>query len=447
MRIRLFNTYSKIADDNGDSVILAPDVHSRLRTELSYQDGRNTVSLYQSRKPFGWTFPTGLVTQVRDILSEYYPVTIDDWRKHVPDSDVSYRWNPEQVPHSYQFDAVAAAAKRSRGICYMGTGGGKTITGARIIHDLGKRAFVVVISELAWRDTLEGYQKYFIGADIRVWAGDCKELGDITITTIQSLTAASRTHNNLWKHFLDSDIVILDEVHTTSGPGAWGNCILESNAFYRFGMSGTPYRGVEENDILLRAATGKVFYEKKSKDLQEINRLAQSKIVYHRFDMSPDKLIYDPDYNLAIVENEERNNFIAKIAKSSDVITAIGVVQIRHAEILSQLTGYPILHGQLPKKAKIAMRNALKSGSVPGVIATSILTASADYPPLKRFIDASAQQSRNVVIQRKGRVLRLHNEELAEYIGILDEFNDIYRMKARTCIAHFEKEGWEVEIV
>lgn len=439
IQIKLFNTYSKLECDYP----LEDKVFAELRSEISYVKGNYKPSLFARRPGIGWTFPTGLLSQVSTLLRKYHQVEILDYRNHVENSDAKYVWNPDVTLYPYQHEAAALAVEKTRGIVYAGTGGGKTRISARTIYKLQKKAFVVVINSLAWQDTYDGYRQYFQYADIGVWAGDRKEIGDITIVTIQALTRALETKSALWRAFLQADIVMLDEIHTTAGPGAWGRCILESTAYYKFGLSGTPYRGREEDDILLRAATGKIFFKKMALELQEGNYLAQSKIVFHKFDMKD--TIHSPDYETAIVNNVERNKFIAEIALRSKLVTAISVTQIKHAEILSNLTGYLLFHGQESKKAKMAIREGLKAGDIPGVVATSILTASADYPPLKRFIDASAGRSRNAVIQKKGRALRLYEGELAEYHGIMDEFNDVYRNNARDCVSHFEKEGWEVE--
>lgn len=441
IHLKLFNTYSKLDCDSP----LPDNVFRELRQELSYVSGNYNPSLFAKRPGIGWCFPTGLLSQVAPLLRKYYDVDILDYRKHVENSDAQYVWNPDIKLHPYQHEAAALAVEKTRGIVYAGTGGGKTRISARTIFKLQKKAFVVVINSLAWQDTYEAYRSYFQFADIGVWAGDKKEIGDITIVTIQALTMANKSNNALWKAFIQADIVMLDEIHTTAGPGAWGQCILDSPAYYKFGLSGTPYRGREEDDILLRAATGKVFFKKMAVELQEENFLAQSKIIFHRFDTSKESRIYSPDYETAIVNNVERNKFITEIALRSKLVTAISVTQIKHAEILSDMTGYLLFHGQETKKAKAAIRDGLKAGDIPGVVATSILTASADYPPLKRFIDASAGRSRNAVIQKKGRALRLFEGELAEYHGIMDEFNDIYRNNARDCVSHFEKEGWVVE--
>lgn len=441
IQIKLFNTYSKIDTELPDNIF------SELRKEISWNNNGRPSSLYMRRPGIGWTFPTGLLSQVTAILRKYYEVSILDYRTHVDNSEATYEWNPDVTLYPYQHEAAALAVEKTRGIVYAGTGGGKTRISARTIFKLQRKAFVVVINTNAWQDTYDGYKNYFRRADIGVWAGDRKEIGDITIVTIQSLTLASKNNNALWRAFLQADIVMLDEIHTTAGPGAWGKCILDSPAYYKFGLSGTPYRGREEDDILLRAATGKIFFKKMAVELQEGNFLAQSKIFFHKFDMPEASRIYSPDYETAIVNNMERNQFIADIAKRSNLVTAISVTQIKHAEILSEMTGYLLFHGQESKKAKAAIRDGLKAGDIPGVVATSILTASADYPPLKRFIDASAQGSRAVVVQKKGRALRLFGGEIAEYHSIMDEFNDIYRNKARDCVGHFEKEGWEVEYV
>ncbi len=176
IHLKLFNTYSKLDCDSP----LPDSVFRELRQELTYVSGNYTPSLFAKRPGIGWCFPTGLLSQVAPLLRKYYEVDILDYRKHVDNSDAQYVWNPDIKLHPYQHEAAALAVEKTRGIVYAGTGGGKTRISARTIFKLQKKAFVVVINSLAWQDTYDAYRSYFRFADIGVWAGDRKEIGDIT---------------------------------------------------------------------------------------------------------------------------------------------------------------------------------------------------------------------------------------------------------------------------
>lgn len=453
MQIQLYNSYSKIVGE------IEPALFKALRDSLSYIDGERIVHLYVSRQPgLGWCFPTGLIAQVIEVISMHGGAApeIEDRRRHVPNSEVTYHWNTEWTPYHYQFKASAELVKKTRGIAHMGTGGGKTITSARIIYALQRKSFVVVINTDAWMDTVAAYRKYLGNASVAVWGGPFKDIGDVTVVTIQALTQAKQKPNSvLWRAFQQADLVILDEVHMTAGGGQWGQCIMESPAYYKFGMTGSPYRGKDDNDILLRAATGRIQFVATAVDLQEQGYLAQSEITFHAFNMVSDLISYE--YKDAIVLNAERNQFVADLVKSITTrfesegkpvpVMAISVQHIEHAEILAQMTGFVVYHGQLPTPVKAAIRSGLKDGSLRGIVATGVLTASADYPQLKIMIDASAFGSHSTLVQKKGRELRQWESEIAEYHGIIDEFVGNYKQKSLERIEHFKKEGWEVKIV
>jgi superfamily II DNA or RNA helicase len=453
MQIQLYNSYSKIVGN------IEPALFKALRDSLSYIDGERIVHLYVARQPgLGWCFPTGLIAQVIEVISMHGGTApeIEDRRRHVPNSEVIYHWNTDYNLRAYQHTAVAKMVAKTRGIAWMGTGGGKTITSARIIHNLGRRAFVCVISTDAWMDTVASYRSYLGNSAVAVWGGKFKDIGDVTVVTIQALTQAKQKPNSiLWRAFQQADLVILDEVHMTAGGGQWGQCIMESPAYYKFGMTGSPYRGKDDNDILLRAATGRIQFIATAVDLQEQGHLAQSEIIFHSFSMVSDLISYE--YKDAIVLNAERNQFVADLVKSITTrfesegkavpVMAISVQHIEHAEILAQMTGFVVYHGQLPTPVKAAIRSGLKDGSLRGIVATGVLTASADYPQLKIMIDASAFGSHSTLVQKKGRELRQWESEIAEYHGIIDEFVGNYRQKSLERVEHFKKEGWEVKII
>lgn len=436
LKINLTNLYSYINDP------IPQDIFNFLKNKLNYSLNENRVLYLIHGKPEKAYFLTGLYSFIKYYLSEAgYILEVNDMRKHTG-YEVNYKWNPERVLRYYQKEAVNVAVRATRGVLNLGTGSGKTTIAANIIASLKRNAFVIVNTTLALKDTYQDFLKCFPYNNVKCYGDGNKDIGDITICTIQSLL---KMNSKLEEAFKNTDIIIWDEVHNTIGPGKYRKIPTLTDAFYRFGLTATAYRNIQNQELLMFGYTGRIIYQKHATDLQSENFLAKSKVYFVNFEH---KYSYE-DYLESIVKNEERNNLITELALhfSKNYITAISVLLKEHGEILSEKTGFVFLHGSLEKEKKEAIRNLLKTGKLKGVIATKILTASADFPMLKVFINATAEKSRVSIIQKKGRILRKFLDLNAFQIDIYDKYSSKYENNSKMRIEFFKKEGWDSEIL
>lgn len=421
----------------------------------SYKSGRwdGVYHLYQSS--YGeQKFPTGMIHDVIEVLkSKSVEYEVVDKRIKPSSETFGFQWNSSfRELRDYQREAVEIAKRRTRGIIRLPTGSGKMLVAAKIIQELGKRATIFVVTQEALKDTYEEFCEAIIGAKIGRWSGGDKELGDIVVATIQSLYEKNRNGaKELFDHYVNSDVVIFDEVHSTGANEYYALSKL-TNAFYKFGQSGTPFRG-DGKDILLQAATGRIIYKKTTKELQEMGFLAQSKVLFFKSKMPTNQteetlaqLTPHDKYRATVVENDNRNALIKEIFKKyANQPTLVIVKSEQHLKFLSDYLGIPLVYGKSAKGYRKAVQEQLRSGEMWAVCATKVYDQSVNLPTLKIAINCAGHSPKNAQIQRLGRILRNSGGKDALFIDIWDEWEPSVLMHSKNRLDYLKEEGHDIE--
>jgi DNA excision repair protein ERCC-3 len=328
------------------------------------------------------------------------------------------------------------------------------LVAARIIQELGHKAMIFVVTEEAVRDTYEEFCEAIVGAKIGRWSGSKKEVGDITVCTIQSLYEKNRGGaKELFEAFKECDVVIFDEVHAT-GAYEYYNIAKLSHAFYKFGQSGTPFRG-DGKDILLQAATGRIIYKKTTKELQEMGYLAESKVLFFKTKMPSDQthetlaeLQPHDKYRATIIENDHRNALIKAVFKKyANQPTLVIVKSQDHLKFLSDYLGIPLVYGKSSKGYRKAVQDQLRSGEMWAVVATKVYDQSVNIPALKIAINCAGHSPKNAQIQRLGRILRQSGGNGALFIDFWDEFNESPLVHSKNRLDYLKEEGHDIEVL
>lgn len=101
------------------------------------------VELFRQNNSGKWFFPVGLLSKVTRIF-DLHGVNYEIEGLTLPGrGEVEYEWPAEIDFREYQADAVSDALASGSGIISMPTGGGKTLTGLRLIHELRHPALVM----------------------------------------------------------------------------------------------------------------------------------------------------------------------------------------------------------------------------------------------------------------------------------------------------------------
>ena len=421
----------------------------------SFKSGRwdGVYHLYESS--YGvQKFPLGMIHDVIEIFKSHPELKYEvcDARRK-PEHKFNWGWNNSfRELRDYQTEAVDAAKKRTRGIIRLPTGSGKMLVAAKIIQELGHKAMIFVVTEEAVRDTYEEFCEAITGAKIGRWSGSKKEVGDITVCTIQSLYEKNRGGaKELFETFKQCDVVIFDEVHATGAYEYYGIAKL-SSALYKFGQSGTPFRG-DGKDILLQAATGRIIYKKTTRELQDTGYLAESKVLFFKTKMPSNQthetlaeLQPHDKYRTTIIENDHRNALIKAVFKKyANQPTLVIVKHEQHLKFLSDYLGIPLVYGKSSKGYRKAVQDQLRSGEMWAVIATKVYDQSVNIPALKIAINCAGHSPKNAQIQRLGRILRQSGGNGALFIDFWDEFNEAPLVHSKNRLDYLKEEGHEIE--
>tara|TARA_R110000824_G_scaffold102755_1_gene244536 strand:- start:3980 stop:5347 length:1368 start_codon:yes stop_codon:yes gene_type:complete len=318
----------------------------------------------------------------------------------------------------YQKYLIEEAIERKSCIIKAPTGSGKTLVMGGLLKALtGKKGIVFFNKKQLLHQTYKFLTEH--GVEVGIAFGDGVDIKDITLCTIQSVDKI------IMSHLEDSDFIMFDEIHEFAR-GKLATKVLKSfpAASIRIGMTATPPTE-KYSKLSLTSFLGK-----------EIEYVTAEELVAEGYLTPPSiQMIAMPDieidayenqsymeiYNGYIVENDERNNMIADIARNitgdkSKVL--ILTKNLKHAETLHKL-----LPGSFKLEGKDSLQdreNVLQSFvGAPGpsiIIGTIIFQTGVDIPELTHLINARGLKSEIATVQALGRTLRKHENKSKVFI-------------------------------
>lgn len=413
------------------------------------------------------TFPAGLADLVLQELRKHkVHVQLDD-RRYCPNFTVHF---PETLPgatfdHPFDFQPICAfeMARRQRGVVGVATNGGKTTIAALMIAAVKIPTLFIVPN----RTLLYQTQKV-MAERLSLKLEDVGLIGDghwepgkwITISTADTLH--SRLDTPTCRDFLDTiQMVFCDEAHHV-GSDSWYLVMRACNAFYRFGMSGTPLKRSDGADLRLIGVTGPLIFEVKNKELVERKISVQPVIHFLKITEPslPTRMPYREVHKLGIVENPYRNNEICKAVAEfvEQGFSALIVVdEIMHGEILDKrlwtfkqrsFIPHQFINGREEMEVIHKALDDFRRGDLKVLIATSILNEGLDMPNIDVLALAGGGKAAITLLQRIGRGLRkggntdkLHIIDTADFQHKYLLRHSLQRMKE-----YKEQDCFEIEV-
>jgi superfamily II DNA or RNA helicase len=373
-------------------------------------------------------FPSGLLNDVVGALKSInLRVKVDD-RRNIPPcppfdkSMCGLEGVSFDYPYDYQVDVAEKALKAHRGILHVATNGGKTEIACLIAQCLrlptlllvpGKELLYQTADRFMERLSLTNREVGIIG-DGRWQEGDW-----ITVATVASLYANIKKKK--CQDLLDkTQLLIADECHQV-GADTWFQVMRSCNAYFRYGMSGTPLNRTDGADLRLISVTGPVITRIRNKEL--IERGISSEVEVLMIKVEKPKNIhpntpYNDAYDMGVVENIWRNNAICIVANhfaQKDLQSVILVRRIPHGKDLDKRLWTFKQQSSLPhqfiygKESTQVRQRAIKdfsSGELHALIATSILDQGVDMPSINVLILGAGGESSIKTLQRVGRGIR-----------------------------------------
>lgn len=450
--------WARIAETDDRGVIEATYRLLRFRPEgfqfmPRYKSGHwdGYISLYRRRDR---VFPGGLVQRVADRLKEHgVEVVLEDRSEH-PLTEAALEGGTSTTKlRDYQVEAVEAAIAARAGVLESATGTGKTEVLGAVIQRLACRTLIIVASrDLAWQ-TIDRFQRTLsfpnapqdglyglVGDDVArpglitaalyqtlhrrltPVCGHCGhpgEIGEACCKRCGCHGPPDYTGMREAEEWLASfDCVVCDESHRAPAH-SWWPIVNSCPAYWRFGLSATPFKSDIVTELKLVGATGEVFYRFPAKEAVEAGWLTEPVVTVVRTNfpaLDDEDLSYMTVYREGIVEHEHRNRLIADIAaKTSNDLglpTLILVQWIEHGKAIRRALRQidvkaEFVSGRASTEERRAVLDALASGRIKCVISTVIFDEGIDVPEIGAMILAGGGKARHRVIQRIGRGLRV----------------------------------------
>jgi superfamily II DNA or RNA helicase len=348
------------------------------------------VRLYNRKKS---SFPIGLWNHVKcklDQLGIKYEV---EMTAQPPIFDAKLLEKVDKGLYPYQKEAVKALFDNNGGILQLPTGSGKTTTAIAFIKMLNKKTLVLVPTI----DLRTQWEKQ-VPSNVKV----------ITYAGMKS------------KSFLqDQEVIIYDECHHTPCRTLFKIGMNTTSTTINVGLSATPF--MRDNDNMkAEAVLGRMVFKMTTRELIDKGYLCDAMVYYHPLKELKSVINdYQMTYNAYILNNDERNGKIVKIAKEAVGHVLILVGLIEHGQnLFDMLTAegedVVFLNGSVDKKDREDNMHKI-------VIATSIYDEGVDLPHLKVLILAAGGKSAIKVIQRVGRLLRKYP---GKDMAIIHDFQD-----------------------
>lgn len=404
--------------------------------------------LYKSRRWDGYikmftknsqVFQTGLLPKVINLFNENnieYKL-IDERKK--PVNTIYYNCK-QKLPElrQYQKEAVTNFVKAHRGIINIPTGTGKTLCAIEIIKELGVRALYICPNTVIMRQTGDILATFFGQNKVGLVYGKEKKItNSIVVACVDSLP-------NFPKEIFDQfDLLIIDEFHHASADTFQElNKKKFENIYYRLGLTATHYRN-DGSEMKMDAVLSEVIYSMPIKNAIKNNYLVEPYFFIKKLQLPNINFkTYQQNYKNLIVENEERNNEIVKMANiclKKEWSTLILVKEIKHGKKLESIIPESIfIHGNHSDRENII--EDFKNGKQKLVISTNIIGEGTDIPILQALIMGQAMKAEGDLVQKIGRTLRIYDGKEKAYIfDIKDEGNKIFEKQALSRIKAYKK--------
>ncbi len=377
-------------------------------------------------------FPTGLASKVIKTAKENgYKVKIKDFRiKPKKKFRLDFKY-----PHKlrvYQKEVVKNSVECQRGILKVATGGGKTLIALKIAHELGVKTLICVNTKEVLYDIYDTAKLCFPDEEIGIWGDGKKKLGKfITVATMSSVATKFKKKDSMFEDE-DYKAILVDEVHHV-GSTTWYLAVTKINAFYKYGLTGTAFRG-DGSSIYLAAATGKKLADISARWLIDRGYLVEPTIyfLHPRLDDFDNPMPYIDVYKGGIVRNENRNNMIAGLVKKHLEKSKLVIFErLEHGDILYEKIkkidpNCVIITGKT--KDRLKLKKDFVDGKIKTAIVSRIYNEGADLPRLEVLINGAGGRSGIQVLQRIGRAVRT-SEETGKTKAIIYDFYDGFNYK------------------
>lgn len=342
----------------------------------------------------------------------------------------SFSTTPQQLNlelRDYQQEIVEECLKTGRGTVVLATAGGKTLVMASLlttVFSLNKKfkCLLIVPDRGLAEQTNNDFLQYKVPFTHSKWTGDDK-LNLTTNVVIANLGILQSKNSNIsWLENID--MLMVDEVHKIRKGNEINKLLKIIKTNIKFGFTGTLPEDKEDQWNII-GKIGPIIYEKNSYELRAENYVSNAKIQMLNlfYSNAPKRLgssfnptdFYKKELDF-IIENEFRNNLIAKLISKLDNNSLILVDFIKHGEILESVLSKTctdkkvyFIRGEVEVEEREKIKNIMENSNNVVVVAISkIFSTGINVKNLHYIVFAGGGKAKIKTVQSIGRGLRLH---------------------------------------
>lgn len=378
-------------------------------------------------------FPSGLLNRVESVLKLKGVEYNIEHKYREPEREGSHGLNFPFELRDYQRASIEIVDEHMRGIFHMATNSGKSAIAAGIVDRLHRPKTLVLVHKQELLQQNKAWYEEYLNCSIGVISAEKTDIQHITIG--MEPTLARRLKKKEVKAYLDTvDLVISDEAHH-SPASSWNGLLMEINAPYRYGFTGTAFR-TDGRDLHLAAAIGEIICHVSNDDLVELGFSVKPYVKYYIVN-TPDlnkqakeeSLDYQYVYRQGITENQTRNNLIVDVTlkhANEGRHTLIIVFEIKHGTNLQEAFKdsdweVPFIYGGSSAIERQDAIEKFRRGDTRVLIASSILDEGVDIPTIDVLVLGAGGESAIQLLQRVGRGLRWKESEKVHVVDFLDD--------------------------
>ena len=343
----------------------------------------------------------------------------------------------------------------NRGIIYHATNAGKSHLAISICESLPLRTLFLVDREELLSQALDKFRTYS-SREIGVITSSDFEPREITIGMIDTIYSKLKNqyHKEDYLEYLKSvQVVFVDECHLASSP-TWRYVLKRlHNAYYKYGLSGTPMVEDPARNIYLIGYIGPIIHTVTNAKLVELGFSATPILSMLEYELTryPRVMTYADVYREGITDNTRRNIMIADLIKEHKGKSILVIVkQLDHGKNIIALLdkeGY-FISGQDTKSDRLLVYNRFSNKQIPVVIASMIYKYGIDIAAIDVIIYAAADKAPVTILQVLGRGLRTRKDK--KELIFYDFKDDGHRYLSRHYKLRkkiYENEGFEVQVI
>ncbi len=319
------------------------------------------------------------------------------------------------------------------GVIQVATGGGKTEIAIAIYQAIPVPTMFIAHRKHLVTQARERFKFYGV---------ETGQIGDgkfdpnptgVTVATVQTIDKIFKDGDtDKIKQFANAKQIFFDEAHLAASKIDKGNqLVLLSrqfrSAYYRWGLTATPFMKDQYSNQLLMGCTGDKLCQISNAQLIQSGHLTPPRVVIIKMDSVKGPKMWPEVYDSAIILNEVRNRRIIEELIDCPKPAFVMTTRLGHAKVLRNLAeslGFSlpaVVCGDTSNKDRTQVIKDLQSGKEKAIIATTIFDEGVDLPELRTLIFAGGGKSTVAQLQRIGRGLRT---SAGKHEILVIDFND-----------------------